>query len=238
MSRRAGPPRDLPDLVADLHGRGLNYSPEQAPPHVVTGWHQDDVRIVLGHEEPGEIVEGGLAEKAAALVNSYEFADPSILRAVYHYPADLVGRDMLLIGRFLIMQFVMGVRITEAVDEVRDGEHILGYAYQTLDGHLEQGKLYYEIVKNLKSGQVEFRIIAYSRRAPIRNPFVALGFRFFARHTQLRFYANALARLAQLIAHPAPALPQQHDDGLVRAPGGKSPWHVHRFTIRLVHPGR
>ena len=134
----------LAGLVADLARRSPNYAEDEAPPHVLAGWHRDDVRTTLGHEAPGEIEQDGLAETAAALVDGYEFADPAILRAVYRYPGDLVGRDMLLVGRFLVLRFAMGVRITEQHDEVRDGEHRLGWAYQTLDGHLEQGKLTYE----------------------------------------------------------------------------------------------
>jgi uncharacterized protein (UPF0548 family) len=228
-------------MVDDLRGRSVNYAELDAPPHVVEGWHQDDVRIVLGREAPGKIVEGGLAETAGALVNSYEFADPAILRAVYRYPSDLVGRDMLLVGRFLVARFAMGVRITETHDEVRDGEHRIGWAYQTLDGHLEQGKLTYEVVKDLETGAVEFRIIAFSRRAPIRNPILALGFRLFGRRTQLRFYDNALGRLAKLInaSYAQPSTPQgPHGDGLVRAPGGAPPFDAGRFAIRFIHPGR
>ena len=177
----------------------MNYAEEEAPPHVVAGWHRDGLRMVLGREEPGEIEPGGLAEKAAALVASYEFADPAILRAVYRTPSDLVGRNMLLVGRFLLLRFAMGVRVTESHDDVRDGEHRIGWSYQTLEGHLEQGKLTWEIAKDLASGDVEFRIRAFSRRAPLRNPVVAFGFRFFGRRTQTRFYDNALQRLADLL---------------------------------------
>jgi uncharacterized protein (UPF0548 family) len=229
--------RALAALVDDLRGRSLNFAEHDAPPHVVTGWHRDGVRLVLGQEAPGKIVAGGLGERAAALVASYEFADPAILRAVYRSPSDLVGRDMLLVGRFLLMRFAMGVRVTEAHDEVRDGEHCIGWSYQTLEGHLEQGKLTYEIAKDLASGTVEFRIRAFSRRAPIRNPLVALGFRLFGRRTQLRFYDHALQRLADLLAGPA-VPPPTFDDGVVRAPGGRAPFSPDRFTIRLVHPGR
>ena len=237
--RQASTGGGLAGLVADLARRSPNYAEDEAPPHVLAGWHRDDVRTTLGHEAPGEIEQDGLAETAAALVNSYEFADPAILRAVYRYPGDLVGRDMLLVGRFLVLRFAMGVRITEQHDEVRDGEHRLGWAYQTLDGHLEQGKLTYEIAKDLETGRVEFRILAFSRRASIRSPLVALGFRLFARRTQLRFYANALRRLARLTATPAPpAPPTPRSDGLVRAPGDRSPWHEGRFTVRFVYPGR
>jgi hypothetical protein len=129
------------------------------------------------------------------------------------------------------------VRITESYDQVVDGEHRVGWAYQTLQGHLEQGKLAYEVTKNLASGIVEFRIRAYSRRAPIRNPVVALGFRLFGRSTQLRFYAHALQRLAHLLAAPAAAPPEVHADGIARAPGGLPPFGDGRVSIRLVHPG-
>jgi uncharacterized protein (UPF0548 family) len=229
--------RSLAALVDDLRGRSVNYAEDEAPPHVVTGWHRDGERLVLGREAPGEIASGGLAEKAAALVASYEFADPAILRAVYRTPSDLVGRDMLLVGRFLLLRFAMGVRVTEAHDEVGDSEHRIGWSYQTLEGHLEQGKLTWEIAKDLASGAVEFRIRAFSRRAPIRNPVVALGFRLFGRRTQMRFYDHALRRLAHLLASPA-APPPSLADGLARAPGGRTAFSPERFTIRLVHPGR
>ena len=237
MRRRPVREDDLAEVVGELSQRSVNYAEQEAPPYVVAGWHQDDVRVELGREAPGKIADDGLGSAAAELVNSYEFADPAILRAVYRYPGDLIGRNMLLVGRFLILRFAMGVRITEAHDEVRDGEHRIGWSYQTLDGHLEQGKLTYEIAKNLASGTVEFRIRAHSRRARIRNPLIALGFRLFGRRTQVRFYANALERLARTMRAP-PAPPQPHDDGLVRAPADRPPFGGDPVTIRLLHPGR
>jgi hypothetical protein len=84
---------------------------------------------------------------------------------------------------------------------------------------------------------VEFRIVAYSRQAPIRNPVLRLGFRLFGRRTQLRFYRLALARLRGLVdAPPAPARPGP--DGLVRAPSGVEPGRFEAFTLRFAHPGR
>jgi uncharacterized protein (UPF0548 family) len=237
VSRRSVADEDLSEVVSELSKRGVNYAEEEAPPHAVAGWHQDHVQVALGQEEPGKIAENGLASSAAELVNSYEFADPAILRAVYRYPDDLVGRNMLLVGRFLVLRFAMGVRITEAHDEVREGEHRIGWSYQTLEGHLEQGKLTYEIAKDMASGAVEFRIHAYSRRSRIRNPLVALGFRLFGRRTQVRFYAHALERMARTMQAP-PAPPQPHADGIVRAPGDRPPFGGDPVTIRFLHPGR
>ena len=74
---------------------------------------------------------------------------------------ELAGRYMLLEGRFFGLRFYLGVRITRVTDETRDGysgERVWGWSYQTLQGHLEQGRLSYEVIKNLASGQVTFRV--------------------------------------------------------------------------------
>ncbi len=233
--------RDLPAVVDELATRSVNYDERAAPPYVTDGWHQDTWGLELGREEPGEPVPGGLVDTADALVNGYEFTDPAILRAVFRHPGDLVGRDMLLEGRFLVLRFLIGVRITAELDELRDGpdgpERVVGWAYQTLQGHLEQGRLTYEIAKNLRTGVVEFRIDAHSRQAAIRNPLFRLGFAMFGRWTQVRFYRRALERLQARMSHlPGPAQPDA--DGLVRVPTGTRPGHFEWATIRILHPGR
>jgi uncharacterized protein (UPF0548 family) len=232
---------DVAARLADLRLHAVNYDEAAAPPHVTQGWHQDRWTVELGHEAPGPPEPGGLVETAGRLVNSYEFSDPRILRAAFHFPGDLVGRDMLLEGRFLILRFVLGVRITAEHDEVREGpngrERAIGWSYQTLGGHLEQGRLTYDIAKELDTGRVEFRIIAYSRRAPIANPLLRLGFRLFGRRTQLRFYRRALARLRRQLQSP-PDPPEPGPDGIVRAPSGAGPGRFEGLVLRFTHPGR
>ncbi|GAA3078290.1 DUF1990 domain-containing protein [Pseudonocardia yunnanensis] len=233
--------QDLAATVGELRGRPVNYDEQQAPPFVVDGWHQDRRVVVLGREAPGEPEPGGVVEQAGALVDAYEFSDPDILRAAFRWPGDLVGRDMLLEARFLLLRFVIGVRITAAHDEVREGadgpERVIGWSYQTLHGHLEQGRLTYEVAKNLATGTVEFRIIAYSRQAPIPNPVVRTGFRLFGRHTQLRFYQHALVRLHRLMQAP-PCPPAPGPDGIVRAPSGVGAGRFEKWTLPFAHPGR
>ena len=84
---------------------------------------------------------------------------------------------MLLEGRFFGLRFYLGVRVTGVFDEERDAddgpERVWGWCYQTLQGHLEQGRLSYEVIKNLATGQVAFRVTGYSRRAPIQFPLCA-----------------------------------------------------------------
>jgi uncharacterized protein (UPF0548 family) len=232
---------DIADILTDLRDRDVNYDEALAPPAVVAGWNRDRCAFEIGREQPGDPEPGGVAETASDLVNSYEFSDPAILRATYRHPGDLVGRDMLLEGRFLALRFLMGVRITDRHDEVGEGEHgperRVGWSYQTLQGHIEQGRLTYEIAKELDTGRVEFRIIAHSRRAPIANPVVRWGFRLFARRTQLRFYRRALQRLHTLLQDP-PASPQPGPDGIVRAPSGVEAGRFERWTVRVADAGR
>jgi uncharacterized protein (UPF0548 family) len=228
-------------VLDELRDRPVNYDEMQAPPYVTDGWHQDRRVVELGREAPGEPVPGGVAETASRLVSSYEFSDPQILRAAFRHPGEVVGRDMLLEGRFLVLRFLLGVRITMQHDEVRDGpsgpERVVGWSYQTLRGHLEQGRLTYEVAKERETGRVTFRIIAHSRPAPIPHPLVRLGFHMFGRHTQLRFYRHALDRLLLLLQHPPPP-PAVGPDGVVRAPSGADPGRFKAFTVRIAHPGR
>ncbi|MBO0773547.1 MAG: DUF1990 family protein, partial [Actinobacteria bacterium] len=129
----------------------------------------------------------------------YEFTDARIVRAVYRSGDELLGRNMLLAGRFCGLRFYLGVRITGLIGEARHSgrgrEQVWGWYYQTLQGHLEQGLLSYEVIKNLGTGQVSFRVAGYSRQAPISSPVIRWGFRLFGRWTQERFYRNIQRRM-------------------------------------------
>lgn len=237
VTRGAG---DLRHQLDRLATKKLNYDEKQAPPHVTEGWHQDRVVIELGYEAPGEPEPGGLMHTAVELVNTYQFSDPSIIRAAFRYPSDLIGRDILLEGRFLLLRFLLGVRITAAHDETGDGpngpERRIGWSYKTLEGHLEQGCLTYELAKELETGRVEFRIIAFSRWSHIPNPIIRFGFDAFGRRTQLRFYHHAMNRLLELLKNP-PGPPEPDADGIVRAPSEAPPERFTRALVRIADPG-
>jgi uncharacterized protein (UPF0548 family) len=231
-----------------LGGRDLNYDPAGAPEggRPAGHWHVDGAEIAVGREPAGAPAAGGPWEMACQLVAGYEFTDGRILRAAYR-PADgLLGRDMLLEGRFWWLRFYLGVRVTSVTDETREGgggtERVWGWSYQTLQGHLEQGRLSYEVIKNLASGRVVFRVSGYSRAAPIPSPVVRLGFTLFGRWTQRRFYRSAQLRLRALVqagqrGAPLPR-PAVRADGLAVAPAGAAPARADRLAWRAVHPGR
>ena len=238
------------DEIAELDSLGkrrVNYDPARAPQEGVPDghWQVDSGDMVVGQEPPGPPAPGGPWELACQLVRQYEFAEPRILRAVYRGREELLGRDMLLEGRFAGLRFYLGVRVTEVIDENREEngvlERVWGWSYQTLEGHLEQGRLRYEVIKVLSTGMVIFRVSGYSRRAPIPNPLIRWGFRLFGRWTQQRFYRNVLERMCHLVGaaqrdQPPPA-PQLRSDGLVVAPSGVNRHPLEGLSGTWLHPG-
>jgi uncharacterized protein (UPF0548 family) len=187
-----------------LRDRALNFELEGRDAMTrESGWNVDDYRQPLPSEPPGEPVPGGTWERARELMRDYEFADPSIVRAVFAPDSPLEGRDMLLEARFLGLRFRFGVRVSGVVDETREQDgrdlRVWGWSYRTLQGHLEMGQMDYAVCKWLDSGEVEFRIHVVSRPARIPNPIVRLGFRIFGRGQQVRFARRACERMACLL---------------------------------------
>jgi uncharacterized protein (UPF0548 family) len=207
--RRRGGSRARRALAA-LRDKTINFDPDQAD-HFTTasGWHVDDYLQPLPPEPPGPPAPGGSFEVAQRLMRHYQFADPAIVRASYAEDSPLERRDMLLEGRFYGLRFHLGVRVGGLVDEeLAAGGRPLrrwGWNYRTLQGHLEMGQMDYEVRKWLDSGEVEFRIHAFSRPAHIPNPVIRLGFRLFGRRVQRRFARHACQRMARLTAARARA---------------------------------
>ena len=88
---------------------------------------------------------------------------------------------------------------------------VFGFEYATLGGHVELGRMDYEVVKWLDDGAVEFRIHAHSRASGEGMPWQRLGFRLFGRREQVRFYHRCCERIARLteealgVPEPPPA---------------------------------
>jgi len=184
-----------------LRHRGVNFDPsgEHGP---AQGWRVDRLCQALPGEPPGEPLPDGSWEIARRLMSGYEFADPSIVRATYDPDEPLDGRTMLLELRFRGLRFHVGVRVARVYEELRtEGDRsarVWGWAYRTLEGHLEQGEMAWEVWKWLEAGEVQFRIHAYSRRATDVNPILRLGFRLFGRREQVAFLRSTQRRMVLL----------------------------------------
>jgi uncharacterized protein (UPF0548 family) len=192
-------------VLDQLHAKGLNFDLRQRAQFTAEqGWRVDDYRQPLPPEPPGPPSPDGSWQAARRLMRGYEFADPAIVRAVYHPDRPLEQRDMVLEGRFYGLKFYFGVRVGGVHDEERTVQErpvrVWGWNYRTLQGHLERGQMDYEVWKWLDSGEVEFRIHVFSKPAHIPNPVVRLGFRLFGRMMQRRFARRACQRMATLTA--------------------------------------
>lgn len=192
------------ERLAALRDRPVNYDPE-APHRPADGWRVDHYCEALPGEPPGEPVPGGAFEIAQGLLRDYRVADPRLVRAHYDADAPLEGRDMLLELRFHgLFGLHVGCRVGRVADERReiDGRpvRVWGWPYMTLEGHVEQGQMDWEIWKWIDSGDIQFRIRSYSRMARIRNPFVAIGFRLFGQRERERYLRHACERMARFTA--------------------------------------
>src|SRR3954454_22944206 len=184
-----------------LRDRRVNYDPG-APHPESDGWRIDDYCERLPAERPGPPEEGGPFRVAQKLLRDYKVADPSIVRAHYDDHAELEGRDMLLELRFMGLRTYAGCRVGRVADEERvvDGRpvRVWGWPYQTLEGHIEQGEMSWEVWKWLDTGEVQFRIHSYSRMVGSKNPFMILGVRLFGQHERRRDLTSACRRIAHL----------------------------------------
>ncbi len=189
--------------LAGLEDRPLNFDPDQKHVHTVEhGWHVDDMTEPLPHEPSGPPAEGGSWEVAGELMHAYQVADPAMVRATYRRDEALSGRNMLLAIRFHGLAFHVGVRVGEVYDEEREvggrQARVFGWDYATLEGHFEQGQIHYEIWKWLDTGDVEFRLHAFSRVADSGPLVPRLGYRIVGRRQQMDFYRRACRRMRTL----------------------------------------
>jgi uncharacterized protein (UPF0548 family) len=191
--------RRLRDLPANYDPAKLDLADPPA------GWRVDDRCQPLEPEPPGPPVDDGSWEIAGRLISGYEFADPSLVRAYYDRNAPLLGREMVLELRALNLVSVrVGVRVAEVYDEVRvlggRAASVFGWAYRTLEGHVEQGQMDWMVFKWHDTGAVEFRVRAVSRRAPIRNPVIRIGFLVLRGHERRLFLDSTDRRMRALTA--------------------------------------
>jgi uncharacterized protein (UPF0548 family) len=205
----AGPPwllrgRDVRAQLARLHYLELNFDPNGLPAIARDAWHVDDYCRPLRPEPPGEPVQHGSFETAKLLLCNYEFADPTRIRAYYRGAEPLEHRDMLLEIRYHGLRVRVGVRIGVVFDEVRKfgvrSARVWGWAYRTLEGHLERGQMDYQVWKWLDTGEVEYRIHAVSQVAEIRNPLLNFGFRLVGRREQQQFARRCGERMERLVS--------------------------------------
>lgn len=226
-------------LLALLRMREVNYHDEDVS---TSEWTVDVHRIWLGSERSGAPERGGVWERACGLISDYQFTPPELVRAVYDPNEGLLGRTMLLEGRFSLLRFYIGVRVTAVTDDRRDtGQRVWGFRYETLDGHVERGRLDYDVVKDEERGQVEFVMTACSQRSPALRSFLRFGWALFGRRRQLWFFRHCGRRMRRLTRdgerrpiRPAALTPSS---ALVVAPSDAWGHWLDHLAVPVIDPG-
>ena len=192
--------------AAALRGVPLNFEPQPLAAYTPDrGWHADALSQRLPGEDPGDPAPGGAWEIARRLMEDYRMADPRIVRVTWDPRTPLLGREMLLDLRlYRVLRVRVGVRVTGVWDEERvvpgGRARVFGFEYATLRGHVEMGRMDYELYKWRDDGAVEFRLHAHSRASEEGPRWVRLGFRLVGRREQVRFYRRCCERIARLTA--------------------------------------
>jgi uncharacterized protein (UPF0548 family) len=198
------PSPNLQRRLDALQRAPVNYDPAAVDlAHPPPGWLVDRRLTPLAREAPGEPEDGGSFQVASRLIRGYEFADPSLVRAFYDRDAPLQDRTMLLELRALgLVSIHVGVRVVEVFDDTRvlQGRRVrrFGWAYRTLQGHVERGQMDWQVWKWLDSGEVEFHVQAVSQIASIPNPIIWIGFHALRRYERRLFLDSTGRRMQQL----------------------------------------
>jgi uncharacterized protein (UPF0548 family) len=163
------------------------------------------MRDVWHYDALSQALPDGSWEAARRLMEDYRLADPAIVRATWDPSAPLLGREMVLQLRlYRVLSTRVGVRVTRVWDEDRlvDGRaaRVFGYEYATLPGHVEHGRMDYEVLEWRDDGAVEFRLHARSRPSGEGPLWVRVGFRIFGRREQVRFHFRCCERMARMTA--------------------------------------
>jgi uncharacterized protein (UPF0548 family) len=192
-----------PQLEA-LSQKSFNYDARALDlRHPGPEWHVDDRWQPLPSEPPGEPLADGSWAVARRLIQGYDVADPAIVRAFYEQDEPYPGRDMLLELRALgFIRVRVGVRISDVYDESRvlggrEGR-VYGWAYRTLEGHVESGQMHWEVWKWTQTGDVGFRVHSVSRPASGTNPVIRIGFWLLRGHERALFLRRADRRMVEL----------------------------------------
>jgi uncharacterized protein (UPF0548 family) len=183
-----GPPAELSTPLA----------PPGAPPPLTRGWTVERHETRLGHEPPGPPLADGLFARARLALHEYRFADPRITHGHYDPLAPLLGRDLLVEARALIVHLLVGLRVSAVLDRADATETRFGIRLDTLEGHILHGSEWILVAKEHRTGAVRLRIEARWRPGQLPAWWMGLGFRLLGRQTQARWRRQAARRLRAL----------------------------------------
>jgi hypothetical protein len=198
---RGWPEQALRDQLRDLADRPASRAADQpffaGAGALAPEWTARQLRASLGQEPPGPPLPDGTFARVSRAIQVYRFADPRITRGTFDPDRPLLGREILVEARTLLLRLLVGLRIGEVTDQTSDAESRYGIRLDTLAGHVLDGAEWIEVVKDHRTGEVWLRIAARWRPAPLPW-WMGLGLRVLGRTVQARWRRQAVRRLRAL----------------------------------------
>src|SRR4051794_3710762 len=115
-----------PELRAQLAALATRRASRAATPvsdsTPETPWTEEHFEAPLGHEAPGPPLPDGLFSRVRHAIRAYRFADPRITRGRFDSTVPLLGRDILVEVRVLLIHMLVGLRIGEIIDRSDEQE--------------------------------------------------------------------------------------------------------------------
>ena len=164
------------------------------------GWSQVRSEALLGKEPPGPPQPDGLFERSRAVLETFDFSDPRIVRWHFDAKEPLRGRTVLLELRSLDqkLRFLCAVRVGGTRLEHGETCSVYGFSFETLEGHIEAGREWFLLKKDHESGEVRFHIEASWRPGQFPNWWSRVGFTLVGRRYQRAWHRLTHLRLREL----------------------------------------
>lgn len=206
------------ERLESLDGLPRNFRADEGEMRPETGWNSYFSEAIIARENPGAPEAEGPFRRAEVAVASYQFSDPSIVIGHFDPESRLLGRRMLLEMKAVRMfRYLAGVVVGAVRFEERDGEHVFGFRYDTLTGHIERGAEWFLLTKDEATGEIRFRIEAAWLPGEFPNWWSRLGFRFLGPTYQRKWHHQAHLRLFRIAHGESPASPVVDEHGVAHA---------------------
>ncbi|MCP3099170.1 DUF1990 family protein [Myxococcus sp. K15C18031901] len=226
-------------LLREAEGLPRNFTAASGEMTLERGWNQVHSEASLGHEPPGPPCADGLFARARRVLETFDFSDPRIVR--WHFLADapLAGRTVLLELKSVRqwVRHLVGARVGDVREEQGEEFSVFGFSFETLEGHIEEGREWFLLQKRHADGEVRFRIEAAWRPGRFPTAWSRLGFAVVGRYYQRAWHEQTQVRLRELTwHHPELVGSSVHHGKVDHSTDRLRPSHVHFFSRRA--PGR
>ncbi|MCE9668737.1 DUF1990 family protein [Myxococcus stipitatus] len=233
------PEESLALLLREARHLPRNFTAASGEMTLERGWNQVHSEASLGHEPPGPPCEDGLFARARRVLETFDFSDPRIVRWHFLVDTPLHGRTVLLELKSLRqrLRYLVGVRVGDVREERGEDFSVFGFSFETLEGHIEEGREWFLLQKRHATGEVRFRIEAAWRPGRFPNAWSRWGFAVVGRSYQRAWHEQTQVRLRELTwNHPELVGSSVHRGKVDHSTDRLEPGRVRFFSRRA--PGR